>query len=149
MMKSLRISLGAILALAVALPASVGADSKRTICVVNRDTPGVPTSQVLNTFIYQDVDQLSTGKVISLRGLFFTVTGRKAPFDGSAVMGADGGVRLGIFVHSTAESTNNFTLSGVTDEFFAGTLGFDADGDFKIDAPLVLEVVKCDDVQIP
>ena len=149
MMKNLRISLGALLALAVALPASVGADSKRTICLVNRETPGVPASRVLNTFIYQDVDQPSTGKVISLHGLFFGASGKTAPFDGSAVMGSDGGVRLGIFVHSTAESTNNFTLSGVTDQSFAGTLGFDADGDFKIDAPLVLELAKCDDVQIP
>jgi hypothetical protein len=39
---------------------------------------------------------------------------RLAPFDGSAVMASDGMVRVGLLVHSTAESTNDFTISGVS-----------------------------------
>jgi hypothetical protein len=37
-------------------------------------------------------------------------------------MASTGTVRLGFFVHSTAESTNDFTVSGVTDANFAGTM---------------------------
>jgi hypothetical protein len=39
-------------------------------------------------------------------------------------------VRIGLFVHSTAESTNDFTVAGVTDTNFVGTLSYDNDGDF-------------------
>jgi hypothetical protein len=39
-------------------------------------------------------------------------------------------VRIGLFVHSPADSTNDFTVAGVTDTNFVGTLSYDNDGDF-------------------
>jgi hypothetical protein len=64
-------------------------------------------------------------------------------------MAADGSVRLGLFVHSSAESTNDFTLSGVTDTTFAGSFFFDNDGDFVPNATITLEVVDCATIIVP
>ena len=57
--------------------------------------------------------------------------------------------RLSLLVHSTAESTDDFTLSGITDANFAGTLGFDNDGDFITNGTLTIQVVDCATVDIP
>ena len=74
-----------------------------------------------NMFIFRDVESLTRGEAISLKGLFFTtVVNRVAPFYGSAAMVSDGTVRLGLFVNSTAESTNDFTISGMLDANFVG-----------------------------
>ena len=72
-----------------------------------------------------------------------------APFHGSAVMVSDGTVRLGLFVHSTAESTNDFTIAGVTDTNFVGTLSFDNDGDFVPNGALAMELADCATITIP
>jgi len=53
------------------------------------------------------------------------------------------------FCFSSAQSLNDFTLSGVTDDRFAGTVNFDSDGDFRPDGTLALEFVSCDGIQIP
>lgn len=148
-MKTARLSLGVLLAVAIALPASLAAETKKTVCVINRMDPGIPTSPALNTWVFQDVDSLTAGRVISLQGTFFTAARKPAAFHGSAAMASDGTVSLGLFVHSSARSTNDFTLSGVTDERFAGTLTYDSDGDFKPDNTIVLEAVSCDGIQIP
>lgn len=148
-MRTVRLSVGAVLALAIALPASLAAETKKNVCVINRMDPGIPTSPALNTFIFQDVDTLSPGKVISLQGVYFSSARKPAPLHGSAMMASDGTVSLGVFVHSSARSTNDFTLSGVSDDRFAGTLNFDSDGDYRPDNTIVLEAVSCDGIQIP
>ena len=58
-------------------------------------------------------------------------------------------VRLGLFVHSTAESTNDFTISGVTDTNFVGILSFDNDGDFVPNGTLAMELEDCATITIP
>jgi hypothetical protein len=69
-------------------------------------------------------------------------------------MSADGTVRLGVFVHSSATSTstfaaNDFTLSGTTDATFAGTYYFDNDGDYRPNGTLAIEAVDCSTIVIP
>jgi hypothetical protein len=116
----------------------------RDVCIVNQTGGGS-----LNTFIFRDVEPLTRGRAISLHGLFFTGARRVAPFHGSAAMVSNGTVRLGLFVHSTAESTNDFTISGVTDTNFVGTLSFDNDGDFVPNGTLVMELADCAAIVIP
>jgi hypothetical protein len=103
-----------------------------------------------NMFVLRGVQPLIRGGAISLQGLFFTTgVNRVAPLHGSAAMVSDGSVRLGLFVHSTAESTNDFTISGITDANFVGTVGFDSDGDFKPNGTLDMQIVDCATVDIP
>jgi hypothetical protein len=64
-------------------------------------------------------------------------------------MVSDGTVRLGLFVHSTAESSNDFTISGVTDTNFVGILKFDDDGDFVPNGTLAMELADCATISIP
>ena len=102
-----------------------------------------------NTFVLRDVPSLSRGGAISVQGLFFTGAQRIAPVHGSAAMASDGTVRLGMFVHATAEQLNDFTVAGVTDEDFVGTLSYDNDGDFKPNGTLAMEAVPCSSIPIP
>ena len=102
-----------------------------------------------NTFVFRRVEQLKPGGAISVQGIWRANT-RVLPFHGGAVMASDGTVRLGLFVHSTADGgSNDFTLSGETDTLFAGPLSFDNDGDFKPNDTLTLESVDCATVTIP
>lgn len=103
-----------------------------------------------NEFVFRDVDALAPGGAITLRGLY-TTTGsqRVSPVDGSAIMGSDGRVRIGFFVHTSAESINDFTVSGVTDATFAGTVGYDNDGDYVNNGTLTMARVDCGTVIIP
>jgi hypothetical protein len=47
------------------------------------------------------------------------------------------------------QSTNDFTVSGVLKENFAGTLKFDNDGDFTPNGTLAMQVVACATIVIP
>ena len=144
-MRVARFVLPVIVVLAVAVSGGAAAESKKNACVVDR-AGGTAT---LNTFVLQDLESLTTGRAISLRGVYFSSARKLAPVNGSAVMASDGTIRLGLFVHSSAESTNDFTLSGVTDSRFAGAVTFDSDGDFRPDGTLLLESVSCDTIAIP
>jgi hypothetical protein len=146
-MKSLIRWLPVVLGFAVVVSVNTGAaptSRTRDVCIVNPTGGGS-----LNTFIFRDVEPLSRGRAISLQGLFFTGARRVAPFDGSAAMVSDGTVRLGLFVHSTAESTNDFTISGVTDTNFVGTLSYDNDGDFVPNGTLAMQLADCATIVIP
>lgn len=104
-----------------------------------------------NEFILKDVDTLTIGEAISLRGIY-TATGsqRISPLSGSAIMGSDGQIRIGFFVHSTAQGgTNDFTVSGVLDAAYNGTVNFDNDGDFKPNGTLAMQRVDCSTITLP
>lgn len=134
-----------MLGLVVSLSGSgAGAARTRDVCIVNPTGGGS-----LNTFIIRSVDPLRPGGAISLHGLFFTGARKVAPFHGSAAMGIDGTVVLGLFVHSTAQSTNDFSISGVTDANFVGPLSFDSDGDFVPNGTLAMELADCATISIP
>ena len=146
-MRSLYRLLSVVLGLAVVVAASAGAASApktRDICIVNPTGGGS-----FNTFIFRKVDPLSPGGAIPLQGLFFTGARKVAPFHGSAAMGSDGRIFLGLFVHSTAQSINDFTIAGVTDANFVGTLSFDNDGDFVPNGTLAMELEDCSAIAIP
>ncbi len=136
------------LSLLTAVPAAAAPPSRRAedVCLVDREYPSGP---VLNTFVLQDVGPVAPTRSIALHGLFFTRTLKVAAIHGSAAVAADGTVRLGLFVHSSAASTNDFTLSGVTAPDFSGDLKFDADGDFRPDGSLSMERVDCSTITIP
>lgn len=138
------VTLGLLAAAPLAAQAAPRRAPKRDVCVVNPTGGGS-----LNTFIIRDVQPLSEGEAITLNGLFFTGAQKVAPFHGSAVMAMDGTVRIGLFVHSTADSTNDFTVAGVTDTDFVGTWSFDNDGDFKPNGTLAMELRDCADITIP
>jgi hypothetical protein len=139
-------ALAIVVGTAVAGATSVGgaAAKPKDVCLGNQTGGGS-----LNTFIFREVKALTPGGAIPLQGLFFTAARRLAPFHGSAAMASDGTVRLGLFVHSTAESTNDFTVSGVTDTNFVGTLKFDNDGDFVPNGTLAMELADCSTIAIP
>ena len=146
-MKRLFQWLPVVLGLAVVVSANMGAAptaKTRDVCIVAPTGGGS-----FNTFILRDVEPLSLGRAISLQGLFFTGARKVAPFHGSAVMVSNGTVRLGLFVHSTAESLNDFTVAGVTDTNFVGTLSFDNDGDFVPNGTLAMQLADCATIAIP
>jgi hypothetical protein len=89
----------------------------------------VADSSHLNWWVFTNVSSMTPGAAVSLQGIYFTNARRPAPFYGSAMMAADGSVRIGIFVHSATGGTNDFTMSGVTDANFVGPVSFDSDGD--------------------
>lgn len=139
------------LGLLIAIPGIAAAAPRRSepvdVCLGNFQFGSGPPQ---NTIVLQDVQgPLNPGRSTPLHGLFFTGARRVAPVHGSAAMASDGTVRLGLFVHSSAASTNDFTLSGLTDMFFAGVLNYDADGDFRPDATLTFELVDCATITIP
>ena len=121
-----------------------GAARTRDVCIVNPTGGGS-----LITFIMRNVEPLRPGGAVSLQGLFFTGPPKVAPVHGSAAMGIDGKVMIGLFVHSTAQSTNDFTVSGLTDVNFVGTLSFDTDGDFVPNGTLAMELADCTTISIP
>ena len=136
-----------VLGLAVVASVNTGAAptaKARDVCIVAPTGGGS-----FNTFILRDVEPLSRGRAISLQGLFFTGARKVAPFHGSAAMVSDGTVRLGLFVHSTAESINDFTVAGVTDTNFVGTLSYDNDGDFRPNGTLAIKLADCGTITIP
>jgi hypothetical protein len=103
-----------------------------------------------NTFVFRNVEPLTAGHAVSLTGFYFvTSSQRMAPVHGSAAMASNGTVRLGFFVHSTAESINDFTVAGVTDSSFAGTVSFDNDGDFVANGTLAMAPADCATLDIP
>jgi len=147
-MKRLIQSVSVILGLAVALSVNAGAApaaKTRNVCVASPTGGGS-----FNTFVFRSVEPLSRGEAIALHGLYFSTGARRvAPVHGSAVMVSDGTIRVGFFVHSTSESTNDFTVSGVTDTNFVGTLSYDNDGDFVPNGTLAMEEVDCATIAIP
>ena len=134
-----------VLALVVSLSGgAAGAARTRDVCIASPTGGGS-----FNTFILRNVGPLSRGGVISLHGVFFTGARKIAPVHGTAAMGMDGSIVVGLFVHSTAQSTNDFTAAGLTDANFAGTLSFDNDGDFVPNGTLAMSQVDCAAISIP
>ena len=137
------------LGLLLAIPGIATAAAPRKpvdMCLVTRDTVGTP----IDTIVIQDVTGLlNPGRSMSLHGFFFIRGGSPAPFEGSAVMASDGTLRLGLFVHTLAVLPINRTLEGITDEFFAGTLKVDLNGDFQADFSALFESVDCATITLP
>jgi hypothetical protein len=140
-------SLAILICVAITTTHAAGAPTAaktRDMCIVNMTSTGP-----LNTFVFKDVKPLAAGGAIAVQGLFFTTARKVAPFHGSAVMASDGSVRLGLVVHSSADSTNDFTISGITSADFVGTLKFDSDGDFVPNGTLPVELADCSTVAVP
>jgi len=95
-----------------------------------------------NTFIFKKVKTLRPGNAVPLVGIYQAL-GRATTFDGSAVMRADGSIAAGIFVHTLADDTGNFTMEWITDPSLAGVAKFDHNGDHESDGTLDLRVVDC------
>ena len=104
-----------------------------------------------NEFVLRDVDTLTPGEAVTLRGIYKTTGGQRlSPLEGTAAMGSDGQIRIGFFVHSTAEGgQNDFTISGLLDAAFAGTVNYDNDGDFTPNGTLAMQRVDCSTITIP
>jgi hypothetical protein len=134
--------LPAILGVALAAPTSAAANND--VCIVNPTGGGS-----FNTFVIQDVQKLRPGESVNVHGVFFTGALKLAPFHGSVAVSPSGPILVGLFVHSTAQSTNDFTVSGVLDANFAGTLKFDNDGDFTPNGTLAMQQVDCATIVIP
>ena len=146
-MKNLTGWLTAVLGLGLVAFSGTGASSAartRDICIRSPTGGGS-----FNTFVLRDVPPVTRGGAIPVQGLFFTGAQKIEPVHGSAAMGSDGTVLLGMFVHSTAQSINDFTVAGITDENFVGTLNYDNDGDFRPNGTLAMEAVPCSAIPIP
>lgn len=146
-----------VLGLLIASPAiDVGAAPPNKIedlCVVHRSTV---TGNALDVLVFQGVQPLSPGRTVPLRGIYFTPIRISAPFDGTAVMAADGTIRIGILVHRSAivqYTTNVYAsdgmFSGVTDESFAGTLNASFNGDLTPDGVITFVSEPCATLAIP
>ena len=134
--------LALVLGLALTVTGKSAAQGKRPPdrCFMNDDLGFV--------FVFQEVPTLSPGRTTPLRGLFFGAYDALGPFplDGSAVMAANGSVRLGAVVYYT----QTFIIKGqTTDGTLVGQLGFDWNGDFQSDYQLPLHPVECSTLTIP
>ena len=141
------VALGIGFAAAASVPAGAAppASKARDVCIAAPTGGGG-----FNTFVFRSMEPLAPGHAVTLRGVYFTTGSmRLSPVHGSAAMASNGTVRLGFFVHTLAESINDFTVSGVTDETFAGTVKYDNDGDFKENGTLVMAPVDCTSLNIP
>jgi len=143
-MKLLTPLLPAVLGLALAVPIGAAAAPNKDLCLVSPTGGGS-----FNTFVIQDMPKLPPGESVNVHGVFFTGAQKLAPFHGTVAMSPSGPILVGLFVHSTAQSANDFTVAGVLDENFAGTLKFDSDGDFKPDGTLAIQEVDCATIVIP
>ena len=127
---------------------AAGAGKPKDVCIAAPTGGGG-----FNTFVLKEVETLSPGTAAALRGFYFTTGGQKiGPLQGTAAMGSDGQIRIGLFVHYTAENAallNDFTVSGLIDAGYNGTVGFDNDGDFKINGTLDFQRVDCSTTVIP
>ena len=144
-MTSRKLLLSATLGLVLAVPASAAAAPNKDRCMVSPTGGGS-----FNTFVFLDVPHLQAGQAVAVQGVFFTGAQKLAPFHGTIVTAPDG-LRLlvGLFVHSTALSLNDFTVSGVVDQTLGGTVNFDNDGDFKPNGTLTVSEVDCATITIP
>lgn len=136
------------LCLLAAVPASAAPPTRKAedVCLVNLNYPG---GSPLNTFVLHDVEPLTPTRSVPIHGLYLAGTARVNPLHGSAVMAADGTIRIGLVIHSTATSTNDFTLSALTASDLSGDFNYDSDGDFRPDGTLPIERVDCSTITIP
>ena len=144
-MKYLNPLLPAILGLALAAPTGAAAAPNKDICITS---PAVGGSS--NILVIQDVPKLGPGESVNVHGvLFSTGTLILTPFHGAVAKSPSGPILVGLFAHASAQSSNDFTLSGVLDENFAGNLKFDNDGTFTPNGILVVQEVDCATIVIP
>jgi len=132
-----------VLGLALTAPTRAAA-AGRDRCLVNPTGGGS-----FNTFVFLDMPSPRGGTSVAVQGVFFTGARKLAPFDGSIATSPDGSMLVGLFVHSIALSLNDFTIAGVLDQQFTGSLNFDNDGDFKTNAALDVHEVDCQTIDIP
>src|SRR5215203_3945689 len=109
-MKAFNYLLPLALGIVLAVPAGAAAAPIRDRCVVAPTGGGS-----FNTFVFQDMPSLTPGKSVLVHGVFFTGAQKLAPFHGTIAVSPDRSVTLGLFVHSTAQSLNDFTIAGVLD----------------------------------
>lgn len=122
-------------------------------CVVRRSTV---TGNALDTLVFQDVEPLRPGRTIPLQGMYFTPVRIPTAFHGSAVMSADGTIRIGILAHHSGRSQftpysygSDKSFSGATDASFAGILNVDYTGDAIPDGTLTFTSEDCATITIP
>ena len=136
------LGLGAVISMN---PGAAGATKAKDVCIAAPTGGGG-----FNTFVLKEVESLVPGAAVALRGLYFTTGSlRLAPLNGTAAMGSDGRIRIGFFVHSTAESINDFTVAGVVDASYAGAVSYDNDGDYAVNGTLAMQRVDCGTITIP
>ena len=112
-------------------------------------TTDVCIAQGTNTFVFQNVERLQPGETIPLHGLYIDQTGAIAPFHGTAAMRSNATTVLGLFVHGSAQLSNDITISGVTAADFSGSVNFDNDGDFRPNGTSVWQPADCSTIPIP
>lgn len=142
-MKVINHVLAVVLGFVLAAPASAAA-AGHDRCLVNPTGGGS-----FNTFVFLEMPSPKRGASVAVQGVFFTGARKLAPFDGSIATSPDGTMLVGLFVHSTALSLNDFTMAGLLDVQFAGSLNFDNDGDFKTNGALDVHEVDCNTIDIP
>lgn len=129
-----------ILVATFVLGAALATDAAaRDVCTTDRS----------NTFVFKRMKHLRPGDAVPLIGRYQRGALIAVPFDGTAVMRADGSVTAGIFVHDLVSETNNFTLEWTTDATLAGIAKFDRDGDMRSDGTLDLRSVDCGTLLVP
>src|SRR5262245_10894522 len=143
-MKRVNLTLLVAASLALVLPSAAAAAPNKDVCIVSPTGGGS-----FNTFVLQDVPNLGGGKSFLVHGIFFTGARKAEPVHGTLAVSPDGPILVGMFVHSTAQSLNDFTVSGVLDGNFEGTLNYDNDGDFKPNGTLTMTQVDCGTLDLP
>jgi hypothetical protein len=144
-LKQVPVVLGLGAVIAINGGASAAAPKPKDVCIAAPTGGGS-----FNTFVLKEVESLVPGGAAALRGIYFTsASQRLAPLHGTAAMGSDGRIRIGFFVHSTAQSINDFTVAGVLDGNWAGTVNYDNDGDYLVNGTLDMQRVDCGTLVIP
>ena len=141
------------LGLALAIPEVAAAAPRRSqtsdLCVTTL-YEGNPTGQ---TLVFRKVPTLSPGDAIPLHGIYFSNARVALPLHGSAVMAADGMVRLGLMVRTSARRPSitgpDVLYSGETDASFAGVIHVKTDGEVYPYLLVAFQPVDCATIDIP
>ena len=143
------LGLGLLLAIPEVAAAAPRRSQSSDVCVVTL-YEGNPTN---HTLVFRGVPTLSPGDAIPLHGTYFSAARVALPFYGSAVMAADGMVRLGLIVHSSARrpeiTAGDVLYSGETDASFAGVVHVKTDGEVHPYLLVAFEPVDCATIDIP
>jgi hypothetical protein len=103
-------------------------------------------------YVFHKVKKLKPGRSVPLNGRY-TDGVESVPVQGTAIMQADGTIRVGVFVHSMMLGDfggSNLTASLTVDARFSGTGQPDADGDYAPDAVAwTWTAIDCDTVPLP
>jgi hypothetical protein len=116
-----------------------------------KDVCFVDNANFPNQYAFHGMKIPLKGRSTPIAGVFIAFGGKPSPIQGSLYRNkADGKFLIGIVVHSSLQTTNDFSATWTGDAFtLAGTAKIDTDGNNTGDGSLVLTPTSCREIELP